>query len=488
MFNTDEGTAQTLDTLRGLGVDRVRVSVIWRNLAPANEANAKPPFDAADPAAYPAEAWVPYDRVLREATARGISVYLNPTAPAPNWATGTPDRPDIDETFSPDAREFGLFVRALGTRYSGSYGGLPRVDFWGVWNEPNQPGWLTPQWVPAPGEAPGGRQVEAAPRIYRALVDAAFEALVATGHGQDTILVGETAPKGNGLRGQTRAIKAARFIRRLYCLDEISLPLTGRAAEEQGCPPTDGARAFPAAHPGLFAATGYAHHPYELIFGPSTRPADRDFLTIANTDQLSRLLRRAFERYGRRGSGPSGAVPVYFTEFGYQTNPPDRLGVTPAKQQAYLDESEYVTARNPSVRALSQFLLLDDADVGRGFQSGFLFRDGTPKPALATYRLPVHLPAQRPDRRGRLKLWGMVRAAPNGVPTRVTVQARRGARGAWRTVRTATATGPRGQLLIDVAVGRGAGAVRIVATVPAPSGSTVTIGSREVRFPAARKR
>ena len=487
LFNSDAGTARTLDTLKGLGVDRVRASVFWRNLAPANESVTKPPFDAADPAAYPAASWVPYDRLVREAQARGIAVYFNPTSPAPNWATGTPERPDIDETFSPDAREFGLFVRALGTRYSGSFQGLPRVDYWGVWNEPNQPGWLTPQWEPAPGEGPAGRMVEAAPRIYRALFDAAYEGLVATGHGQDTILVGETAPKGLNAQGTTRAIKAGRFIRRLYCLNDVLLPLTGRAAEEQGCPTAGAARAFPAAHPGLFAASGYAHHPYELIFPPSRKPADPDFLTIANTSKLSLLLKRAYERYGRRGPGPGGAIPLHFTEFGYQTNPPDRFGVTPSQQQAYLDEAEYVTARNPLVRTLSQFLLLDDADVSRGFQSGLLFRDGTPKPEFATYRLPVHLPGGRPDRRGRLRVWGMVRAAAPGQRPRVTLEARRGSRGGWRTVRTLTAVNGRGYFEVTVNVGRNAGAVRAKAKAAEPLRSRVAT-FRAARRPAVRPR
>jgi len=481
LFGGAETTTRTLDTLRGLGVDRVRVSVFWRNLAPGNEAPTKPSFDATDPGAYPAASWEPYDRVIREAAARGIRVNLNPTSPAPNWATGTPERADIDETFAPDAREYGLFVRALGTRYSGTYEGLPRVDYWGIWNEPNQPGWLTPQWVPAAGQGPTGRMVEAAPRIYRDLFDAAYGALVATGHQSDTILVGETAPKGLNVQGTTRAIKAGRFIRRLYCLNEVLLPLTGRAAEEQGCPVSDGVRAFPAAHPGLFSATGYAHHPYELVFGPSRKPTDPDFLTVANTAKLSSLLRRAFARYGRRGSGRAGAVPLYFTEFGYQTKPPDPFGVSPARQQAYLDEAEYLTAHNPNVRTLSQFLLLDDADVGRGFQSALMFRDGTAKPALASYRLPVFAPGKRPDRRGRLRVWGMVRAAAPGAATPVVVQARTGRSGRWRSVAKLKASPARGAFTKTVTVGRGAGAIRVTAQVAGVG----AVRSRTASFPAA---
>ncbi len=232
IFNTPEGTVKAMDTLQQLGVDRIRVSVFWKTVAPAGESPAKPAFDAADPAAYPPGAWDRYDQIVRLARARRIAVNFNVTSPAPNWATGNAPRADIDKTFDPNAGEFGLFVRALGVRYSGSYvaGGalLPRVRYWSIWNEPNQPGGLTPQWAKDPR---GSRaQVETAPRIYRGLVDAAWDALQVTAHGEDTILVGETAPKGLNQRGVTRAMKPLRFLRQVYCLDDAMRPLRGAEA------------------------------------------------------------------------------------------------------------------------------------------------------------------------------------------------------------------------------------------------------------------
>jgi hypothetical protein len=53
------------------------------------------------------------------------------------------------------------------------------------------------------------------------------------------------------------------------------------------------------------------------------------------------------------------------------------------------------------------------------FQSGLLFRDGKPKPALAAYRLPVHV-----RRAGRgVVVWGRV---PPGGDRRVTIDPSRG--------------------------------------------------------------
>ena len=59
-------------------------------------------------------------------------------------------------------------MQAAGLRYSGRYAGLPRVSSWSIWNEPNQPGWLAPQW-----RRVGDTWVPNSPRLYRQLVSAA---------------------------------------------------------------------------------------------------------------------------------------------------------------------------------------------------------------------------------------------------------------------------------------------------------------------------
>ncbi len=459
----------TMDRLKALGVDRLRVSVFWATVAPGADGEARPAFDATDPAAYPAGSWDRYDRIVRLAAARRLKVNFDVTSPAPHWATASlPGRPDLDKNFFPDPAEFGAFVTAAGKRYSGSYatsaGPLPRVSYWSVWNEPNQPGWLTPQWI----DAGSAGVVEAAPSVYRGLVDAMWTALGATGHARDTILVGETAPKGQErAKGPTRALKPGRFIRRLYCQDDHLQFLKGTAAEARGCPRTPSASRFVADHPGLFAATGYAHHPYELAFAPDRRPATGDNFTTANLPELSTLLRRVSQRFGRTPKG--GGVPLYLTEYGYQTDPPDPTGVSLAKQAAYLNQAEYLMWRNARVRTLTQFLLVDDKPVagaatpleayGGTFQSGLLTRAGKAKPALKAYGLPVFLP-QRSVRRGRrLRVWGLVRPATNGKAPTVQVQVRTGS-AAYRTVRTVRGSSARGYVWATVPVRR-SGALRL---------------------------
>ena len=452
VYSTPAVVGQTLDTLRMLGVDRVRVSVFWNVVAPNPTSRTKPSFDASNPGSYPPGSWDRYDTLVRLAAQRAIGVNFDLTSPAPYWATGLPPRLDIEKNYLPSAVEFGRFAAAVGTRYSGHYtppgasASLPGVSYWSIWNEPNQPGWLTPQWTGSTT-----RPVEAAPRLYRDLLDAAWAGLQSTGHGFDTILIGETAPKGLNVTGLTRAIKALHFIRQLYCLDDSYRPLVGASATARGCPATFDAQAFVTAHPALFAATGWAHHPYELTFAPSTAPTDPDFVTVANLPRLSAALGTILRAYGPP-AGRAGGLPLYLTEFGYLTKPPSPLGVSFTQQQAYMDEAEFITYNNPRVHTLSQFLLVDDlpksgisdpvAAFGGTFQTGLELANGTRKPSFFSYRLPVFVPVTSVRRGRTLRVWGLVRAAPRGVAQTVVIQYRRNAsRRGFVTVRTARTGG-----------------------------------------------
>ncbi len=482
VYNTPTGVTRTLNTLHGLGVNRVRVSVFWSLVAPAAKTRTRPSFDAADPNAYPAGSWDRYDRIVTFAAADGIAVNFNLTDPAPLWATGSPPRADIAPTFEPSAKEFGLFVKAVATRYSGSFmapkptldpqhpgtsAPLPRVDYWAIWNEPNQAGWLTPQLVPGRGRA----LIERSPTLYRGLVDAAWSALASSGHADDTVLVGETAPKGLTSKGLPRcsalqtasvctgSLKPLHFIRQLYCLDDSYRPLAGAAAAARGCP-TDaaGTARFAADHPGLFAATGWAHHPYELIFAPNHQPTDPDFVTIANLGRLSDALQRILAVYGE---DRPGGLPLYLTEFGYQSTPPSPIGVSLSRQAAYLNQSEFIAYTNPHVRTLSQFLLHDDSlrpgasalvRAGASFQTGLEFHSGRKKPAFAAYRLPVYLPAVRVQRNHRLRVWGFVRLQAYGSVQHVQVQLERRGQRTFRTIATVPTDGGRGYLDVRVRI------------------------------------
>ena len=112
--------ARTLDEMRELGADVVKVQVYWNEIAP--EGRRKPAgFDAADPAGY---AWGIYDEIVQGIVDRGMRPFLALGNRAPDWAT--PKRGRYRGTYRPSAREFGLFARAAGERYS--EGGMRAVN------------------------------------------------------------------------------------------------------------------------------------------------------------------------------------------------------------------------------------------------------------------------------------------------------------------------------------------------------------------------
>lgn len=481
LYSDAATTAHTLDELRSLGVDRLRLTILWKAIAPAPFSRRRPrAFRASDPAAYPAAAWAPYDRVVQLARDRGIAVDFNPTAPGPLWAMAAPAPSSrIADHLRPDPVQFGQFVAALGRRYDGRFipanqtSALPRVTFWTVWNEPNQPGWLYPQWRRVSGQA-----VLDAPRLYRLYLDAAFSALRATGHtpASDTILFGEFAPEGREARGEAVPIPPLPFLRSLYCLDDALRPLRGAAAVLQHCPLRGAPNQFVRAHPALFESTGFAHHPYSFFLAPNVSiDQDPNFVPLSDLGRLESALDRILSGYGvdRR-------LPLYLTEYGYETNPPDPFrGKTLAQQAAYLDEAEYLAARDPRVRGLDQFLLRDagpDLSYPPGslrywstFQTGLRFADGRPKPALAAYRLPVFLPRTQIVSGAGLTVWAMVRPAPAGQPETATVRWR-GQRAAAVTLASVRTDDPSGIVSATVTP-PGSGTIQVAWT--APSGETV---------------
>jgi hypothetical protein len=472
VYASSATVSRTLDTLERLGVSRVRVTILWRAIAPSPGAITPPRgFDAANPKDYPASAWAPYDRLVKLAGARGIGVDFDLTAPGPLWAMA---RPTLDaksaDHYRPSAAKFGQFVTALGRRYNGSYvpprsaSPLPRVAYWSIWNEPNQPGWLAPQW-----QATSEGAVMEAPQLYRAYVDGAFDALRRTGHGPstDTVLIGELAPEGQERTSATDPIPPMPFLRALYCVNASYRPLRGAAAVALGCPQRGDPSEFVRSHPGLFNPSGFAHHPYSFFLAPGVHLPDPNFVALADLSRLERGLDAIFGAYGL-----ARRLPLYLTEYGYETNPPNPYrGVSPALQAQYLAQGQYMAWKDPRVRAFTQFLLYDalpDPRYPRGslrywstFQTGLLYANGRPKPSFRAYRLPLFLP--HPGG-GVLGVWGMLRSARKATARQARVQWR-SAQGSYRTLTTLTTRDPSGVLDTTVRL-PGPGEVRIAWVSP----------------------
>ena len=479
----------TLQTLRELGVGVVRVTLAWNTVAPARRPSG---FDPVLPASYPAANWSIYDQIVRDARADGITVDFSLNGPAPLWAAGRgqPSPGNYGE-WKPSASAFGQFVEAVATRYSGSYDpitgtiihgdpdDLPRVSFWELWNEPNFGMDLAPQAIK-------GSTVPASAPAYRSLLDAGWRALGLTGHGFDTIVIGNLDARGQaatphrgapqGLPGNFGATKPLQFIRTLYCVSSSYTELRGAAAAAVGCPTSAaGSRRFRATHPALFRASGFADHPYPVNLPPTEASSgDPDYVEFSELPRLQSTLDRLERIYG---SGKR--FPIYNNEYGYITNPPNNSSshfVSPATAAGYINWAEYLSWRNPRIASTMQYLLYDPNPTKNvpefgGFASGLIFYAGTRKPGYDAYRLPLFLPSTT-QRRGRsLEVWGCVRPShfasldTGGTLQQVQIQFQRGSRGAFTTLRTVTITNARGYFDLDLSFPAG-GTVRLAWSYP----------------------
>ena len=67
---------KTLHKLKSLGVDVVKVSLIWWIIAPDAQSTHHPTFDASDPAAYPPGGWARYDLLAEQTHKLGMKLFL----------------------------------------------------------------------------------------------------------------------------------------------------------------------------------------------------------------------------------------------------------------------------------------------------------------------------------------------------------------------------------------------------------------------------
>lgn len=423
VYRSDAVRDRALHQIKALGADGVRVTLLWEVVAEnSRDTRAQKRrfarLGADDPRAYPRLNWDRYDRLARAARNLGLHVLFNVTGPGPSWAHTKPPRKyrRHARTWRPRPAAFYEFVRAVGKRFNGRFRDendgrfpIPPVTMWSIWNEPNQGGWLTPQNV-------GGKAVS--PALYRELWDHGHRALRRTGHGRDLILMGETAPTGVRRRTVTSAVAPKTFIRGVFCVDGA-----GRRRKGEGCDIFDKV--------GGFTPGGWAHHPYTKNISPLQVERDRNALTMANISELPALL----DQIAANSKRLPERLPIASTEFGYESNPPDkRFGVPLATQALWNVLGDFVAVREPRMIANTQFLLRDVAPNRRHkkdsrnywltYQSGLYGRTGSVKPAATSWAFPFFgVPFGVTPGGGRtVFFWGMLRFRPNEPGDRVALQ------------------------------------------------------------------
>jgi hypothetical protein len=371
-----------------LGAHALRVVLYWYDVAPDHDSRVKPKLDMTDPSVYD---WSKYQPVLDEAKARGWTVQVTASGPVPRWATNGA----VDKVTRPSPNEFRMFMTALSKHFGAD------TSRWSIWNEPNHPQFLGPQY--------DSRHRPASPKIYRGLYAAALRGLAAAGDTKP-VLMGETAPTGTG-----KDVAPLTFLRGALCLND-SYKKSGSCSK--------------------LRVDGYAHHAYTNRSGPLYVPPGPNDVMIGSLSRLTRALDKA-----AAAGVVSKGLPIYLTEFGIQSTPDPVFGVSLQRQAEYRSYSERLAYNNPRVRAFSQYLLTDDKPIAGaagsakygGFESGLRTADGKAKPSLNGFRLP--LVAKRAKGKSTVSLWGLAR--PAGGATKVVVgQHDKGA--SWKTLKSVT--------------------------------------------------
>jgi hypothetical protein len=165
----DAGASAFFKRIKQTGATAVRLTVTWRDVAPAtrpSEFHPKDPGDSAYNWSYP-------DRAIALSVANGLTPLVDILG-APAWAGGK----------KVSAPALGEFATAITSRYNGSFEGLPRVRYWMVWNEPNLSSYLAPQ--------VSGKKLVGATR-YRSMVNA-FASAAHTVRRDNMVVAGLVAP------------------------------------------------------------------------------------------------------------------------------------------------------------------------------------------------------------------------------------------------------------------------------------------------------
>jgi hypothetical protein len=389
------------EQVRASGASFVRIGVPWEAIAPKRRPGEWQPTDPADPA-YDWDGHI--DGAVVNAVAAGLTPLLMINS-VPEWAEACIAPNDYPEaSCKPEPGPLADFATALARRFSGGFGGLPRVRYWQGLNEPNLSLYFLPQFE-------DGRAVSA--DLYRPAANAFYAAVKAVDP-SNLVLAAGLGP----IAVPKYTIGPLRFTRELLCMRGSQHP-----------------RPAPGDCGGGVSFDIFDIHPYTT--GSPNREARPNDVQISNLGELRRLLEAA-ERAGRIHSS-LGHVQLWVNEFSWDSKPPDPRGLAMGTECRWTAEAMYKAWR----AGVDHFFWygLRDEPLGGGSairvsaQSGLYFRGNglagdRPKRVFYVFRFPF---VAFPGKRG-LTVWGRT---PSGGAGKVSIQVRRGG---WRTVKTLRAS------------------------------------------------
>jgi hypothetical protein len=384
------------------GGNMVRLLLYWRRVATGVPVDAKDPDD-------PAYDWTQIDQQVRDADAAGLKVLLVFRS-APDWAQGP--QPNSEGSYKPDPAKLADFAEAAARRYNGGFpaagGPLPAVRWWEIWNEPNLRNFLKPQF--------DGLGRPYSPKFYRRMVNLAAPAVHAV-NASNRVVAGNTAPFGN-----PGNMKPLAFLRRLLCVSGGATPKATCSSKVE--------------------ADVFSHHPYTN--GNAFHHAvDPDNVSLGDLPAWKRLVNGAVKvgHVLRADHARRTSVGLWATELGWDTSPPDPIGVPTKLHARWTAEALYQVWKTGLTvgiwTQLRDYPLTTDPAFG-AYQAGlYRYPDGVhpdpqPKLSLRAFRFPFV--AYRAH--GRISVWGRT---PNGLPGTVLIQRKASRR--WLTKKTVAANG-----------------------------------------------
>jgi hypothetical protein len=308
------------------GASVIHTTANWATIAPTRPKNAA---NAADPAYRLGD----LDALVDGAGRYGLRVMINVTG-APKWANGgkTPNY------LPKKTADFATFVRMLATRYNG-HNGHTGVALWSIWNEPNLQQFLMPQY--------GGtakKPTIVSPANYAKILKVAYAA-IKKANPLAQVAAGETSAQGRDkpAKKASQTVSPGTFARLLAKVKGVKFD-------------------------------AWAHHPYPTA--PGAKPLEKvryPNVTLSTLPKFEKDLRTWFHR----------TVPVWITEYGHETKPAEKKGVTYAQQSAYAKQALGIARKDPNVQMFVWFTFRDSS--GNPWQSGLEQASGAHKPSFAAF-------------------------------------------------------------------------------------------------------
>jgi hypothetical protein len=345
-FRWSPTRAENLRQASVAGASVIHTTATWATIAPAKPSN---PANGDDPAYKLAD----LDELVFQSGLYGLRVMIDING-TPKWANGG-KAPNVMPKRLADLT---TFAKMLASRYNGR-SGHGTVALWSVWNEPNLQLFLSPQFV--------GKKI-VGPANYAKLFKAAY-AGIKSGNSLAKVAIGETSARGRDkpLAGVSASIAPGTFAKNL------------------------------AKVPGL-KFDAWAHHPYPTAPNlPPTQKVRYPNVTLSTLPKFEADLKKYFHR----------SVPIWITEYGHETKPPDPKGVSYATQAKYAVQALNIAKNDPNVQMFIWFVFHDSA--GNPWQSGLYGASNNQKPAYDPFGAVARL------------LDGTMFTAKAGTPPRVSV-------------------------------------------------------------------